>query len=478
MVDLSWTGRGLAEPPDKVVSTIDSGRPAAAGQAVAGAISDPGFDTRRLFGALWRQLGWFVAIAGSLFATAVLIIHLLTPIYRATALVMVDPPNAAILDPLAPQPIADPVRVDSEVEILRSSVILASVVAAQRLAEDPEFAPQPSLGRELGAWILGTSYSAQPGSDAEALRRLGSKVRIERRGETALIGIDARSNSAKKAAKIANAIFAAYLDAQIEAKSERLVAIGRRLDGQLARARALSSAADLRLDNFLRDNLGSLSDTDLRDELTALQQKLSAADSRRAQFDALAARSRDRAALGDWRALTTELTSDRLDDLRRRREALQTSVQPDGDGRARRIASIDGDLHKEADAIIQRIATAAEAAQTEEGELRQRLASRLAAPDIPTELVLRFREAESDASALRQVVDKLTTSAREAEAGGDAPLPDTRLIAPALAPIDPIFPDIALFTLLSACLALVGGVILAVIRDSHDQAYAAKALKS
>lgn len=432
--------------------------------------ADAAYDPTRLFRVLWRQARLVSAVFVGAVILAVLAIDGLTPVYRAGALVIIDPPDPVLLDLLAAQAPADPARVDSEVEILRSSATLLAVVRQMNLTADPEFVPQPGRLARIAGRIGLASLETPPSSELRALDRLGRAVTVNRRNATALIEISARSASPDKAAALANGLFAAYLEAQTRAKSDRIAAIGRQLDHRLASARALSRAADRKLDGFLADNLQQIADPDLRKDLTELHDGITAEEGRRIQFDALAGRAGDRVRKGEWDALVTELTSDRLTSLHDQRHTLEASPAGPSTEISTKLTELDRQMRKEATSIIDRIAEETIHAQQNEAALRDRLSRRLAGPDVPSDLVLRFKETESDAAALRQVVDKLTANARAADAGGEISLQDARVIAPALPPIDPIFPDRRLFLTLSVLLAALLGIAAGVVRDGQQKA--------
>jgi len=175
----------------------------------------------------------------------------LTPLYSASALVLVDPSRTLLLDPetVGARPAADGVRVESEVEILRSDAVLLDVVIALDLAGDAEFIGPRGWGERLLA-LLGAGEAAPPQGDVAlrtALDGLKQTISVRRRGQTAVIAIEARSRDPHKAARIANGLAAAYIDAQTLAKIEGVLAASAVLDArvELARQAVLRAEAAL-----------------------------------------------------------------------------------------------------------------------------------------------------------------------------------------------------------------------------------------
>jgi hypothetical protein len=83
------------------------------------------------------------------------------------------------------RPAVDAMRIESEVELLRSSGVLAAAAQALALDRDREFAGSTT---------------------EETIQNLAERLAIARRGSSAIIAIEARSRSAVNAARIANTV--------------------------------------------------------------------------------------------------------------------------------------------------------------------------------------------------------------------------------------------------------------------------------
>lgn len=441
----------------------------AAGPASAPAFRADGLDPWRLLRLLRRQLWTFLAVVVAINLLTALVLFLVTPTYKASALVIVDPWQHSVLDADrsgAGRP-ADAARVESEVEILRSPGVLLSVVEKLDLAHDPEFAPRPGWASRLRSLAgMETPPLSAEQAARRTLRRLGPAIAISRRGATYVIEVAARSQDPAKAARIANALAAAYIDAQIRAKVDFAADVQKRLAQQLESARAALREMDRKLDSFLDDSIGTIEDAELRTELSEIRAAIKEQEANRLRYDALAGRSRERARKREWDALIAELNSDRMVRLNAQAVALRQGPEPaDSAETAAKLAQLDRQIDKEAQSVIARIAAEASTAQQNEAELRARLSQRLADPDIPAEIVQHFREVEGDAAALRLVVDKLTTSSTAATAEIDLQLPDSRIVSPALPPSTPASPDEPLIATLALALSLMLGAAAAILRD-------------
>jgi len=471
-------GRDIAGPPgDAHADRPSQDRPHDAPEAGRLHPPTPAVDPWRLLRLIRRQTGTILAVFTAVMLLAALAISQLTPVYEASALVIVDPWQRSMLDTDpggAPRP-ADSARIESEVEILRSPAVLLAVQHKLGLAHDPEFAPRPSLLARLGALVGIAPPSLTPAEiEQETLKRLEAAIGIARRGATYVIEVTARSEDREKAAEIANATAAAYIDAQIQAKVAFAANVQQRLAQQLEATRASLREMERKLDSFLDTSIVSIQDPELRAELGELRAAITEQASTRLRYDALAGRAQERARKREWDALIAELNSDRLVRLNAEHAAIRQQLGADGADSAAmaKLTQLDRQIDREAQAVIDRISAEAVLARDTETELRGRLSRRLAGSDVPADIVLHFREAEGDAAALRQVVDKLTANSTAAMAEIDLQLPDSRIVSPALAPATPAFPDKPLILALAGLAGLALGIGAAILRDGASNGFA------
>lgn len=198
-------------------------------------------DAIGIFNFLQRRSRAIIASISTCLILAGLYIYFLPTSFSASTLLLVHPsernaPGSAIY-PLSNT--TEAVRIESEVEILRSDAILLEVIARHDLTSDPEFGAPSGLGGQLSR-ILGLTSSEPPLSSTAAqstLARLKSATRIQRRGQTYLVSIEVRSLNAQKAASLANAIAQTYLDHQVRSKVERGIEAYNLLDARIVQVR-------------------------------------------------------------------------------------------------------------------------------------------------------------------------------------------------------------------------------------------------
>lgn len=185
-------------------------------------------DLRSIVGVLRRQLRIILITIGLVIGAAAIGVLVLTPIYSATALILVDPRTKDLLNPDSgfANTGADSARIDSEAEILRSDSTLLRVIQAEELVHDAEFGPALTWQARLAAWFGAGEPQLPTGQAAfnDTLAHLRSAITVQRRGNTYLIGVQARSTSPAKAAMLANALAAVYIEAQLNAKIASVLA--------------------------------------------------------------------------------------------------------------------------------------------------------------------------------------------------------------------------------------------------------------
>ena len=215
----------------------------------------PGFETFEFFGAsdrahrgsteihldmtqiastVWRRRAVLVAILASVFAASVIYV-VKTPMKQtATTTVLISSGGASSLH-LA-QPRSDQQEasfIETQVQLARSGPVLGRVVSTLNLSHDPEFgAPDPmriGLHALLSRFLkrfgvveaverIQTSDETVQEATLEALQRAVSVARV---GHSSLINISASSHDASKAAAIANAVAAAYLQEREASRDQR-----------------------------------------------------------------------------------------------------------------------------------------------------------------------------------------------------------------------------------------------------------------
>jgi uncharacterized protein involved in exopolysaccharide biosynthesis len=207
---------------------------------------------------LWRTKFWSLSTALAFGALAVVFCQLVPPNYRASAQIYIDPQNLQLLErDLAPNAAggdAGVVLIESQARVMASDSVLRAVAIQLDLDHDPEFVGQ---GSPLKAW-LDRLLNGPPGADVDDLQRavtaLGKAVYVVRLDRTYVVDVHAESESATRAAEIANAVVQQYLNLR---ESQRAGQAGRasgEFEGRLAQLLKELETAENAVENFKSTN--------------------------------------------------------------------------------------------------------------------------------------------------------------------------------------------------------------------------------
>ena len=264
------------------ISKFKSGTAATDVAAPASAMS-----VSQLLARLWRGKYWALAGAVVMVAAALLFNAVVKPSYESSALLYIDPQDLQLLqnDISSRPPSGDSgaMFVESQSRIIQSSEVLRDVVEKLDLATDPEFASK-TKGTETGE-----DFALQGTID-----NLAGAVKVVHADRTYVIEIYARSESAPKAARIANAVVASYLSVREAQRARQASTATASIEARLASLRDDVTATEGAVDQFkvrngiVAANGQSLIESRMTDANTAVgaaQRAMEEAKTRLAQLD-------------------------------------------------------------------------------------------------------------------------------------------------------------------------------------------------
>lgn len=421
-------------------------------------LPDPGF--------LWlvfrRRLWLFAAVVVTVLALVAAYTLTRPVLYSASSSVLIELRQPEVLesDPVAPKLDTDTNVIDTEVEILSSRRLAGRVAEALKLETWPEFAnvrisEQPGIGQPA------------PGTHPLAGAVL-ARMDIRRSGLTYLIDITARAESPKLAAALANEYARQYLAQQQEMKSNTSQGAQEFLQTRLVELRRKAAEADAALQSYMiRNGLMSAEGATMAEqEVSVLNQEISAARAALAEKQGLLAAARNRVGQGGGGAeVPAALNSGTVAQLRAREAELtgevarlQARLGPEHP-ELRRAKGELGDIREQIQQQINRVMSSLESdveaarsrvASLEASQSRARgsLASNSAAQTG-------YLQLERDAKAARQIYDTFLARSQDVEAQAGLIRPDASIETMAREPMLPSSP--------SYPLAAVGGLTLALI---------------
>jgi exopolysaccharide transport family protein len=185
------------------------------------------FDPREAIGFAWRHWKFIASVASVTLLVGSVYVLKQTPLYTATAQVLLEPPkdtrpgNAALYD--NSNDLTDAL-IENQLAIIRSTVFLRRVVQKEHLVSDPEFgsrSPQEAQGTAAAAETK--SAAENPDVVAKELASTGSlagAVAVKRVGEGYILAISVTSVDRERAGKLANAVADAFIVEKLDARFE------------------------------------------------------------------------------------------------------------------------------------------------------------------------------------------------------------------------------------------------------------------
>lgn len=449
--------------------------------------------------ALWRVLRrrmWVIAGTVALICgITLLVVFQLTPLYTASALVLIDPREERVVDLEAVMSGLPPdsAAIDSEVEVLRSRKLASRVVEELELVNDPEFNPtlrDPSLLSTLNplTWLRGrgetTSEQAAQAELNKVIDAFQDGLSVSRRGLTYVITVNFTSEDARKATTIANTTADLYVLEQLEAKYEATRKANEWLGGRLSELRAEVQAAEEAVEIYRAENdlLSTSGMTVTEQQLAQLNGQLIIARADLAESEAKFRRYQEvRRSGSGTESLADVLQSDVIADLRqqeaqvRRRLAELSSRYGDRHPEMIKVRAELRDLNagiaQEVNRVLANIENEVEVARSRVASLRQSLEELQGQSGEGGLKEIKLRELESTADAVRMLYETFLQRFRQTSEQTSLQESDARVLSEASIPINPSYPSKTLFM----ALALVGsgmlGVGLAFLLEQLDDAF-------
>ncbi|MDV3482267.1 GumC family protein [Sphingobium yanoikuyae] len=416
---------------------------------------------------LRRRYLTLAAVAGGITILGVVATLQLTPSYQGVTRIQIDPsrnPLARSANEAQAQLASE--AIETEVSVINSMDISRGVVKRLKLIDDADYNKGIAARLENG-----------PVSEDEKIEMVANAIRshlsVGREKLTYIIAIRFDSRDAEKAARIANAYAATYLDTKVGTKigtAERQSAwFQKRMDELAAEVRS----ADEKVAQYqsaagivrgASNNQGTITDQ----QVGPLSVQLASAESVAAEARSKQISAQQQVASGHLDAVSDVRNSATIQDLRRQRGLL---VQNMGEMQMRygdrypdlikvrdQLAAIDGQLREEAGRVIRSLKADADAAEARAGSLRvamQRLEDKQSANARASVIAASMQR---DADSKHQAYDRLAQSALESRQAAQNSIAQAQIIDVAEAPQAPYWPNKPLFILLSLIIGTGAGI--------------------
>ncbi|KPF78537.1 hypothetical protein IP88_03305 [alpha proteobacterium AAP81b] len=446
-------------------------------------------DTGSVLGALRRRrlliLGVFLACLG--LALAVTLV--LPRTWTASADIIVDPGQRELR--VVPGEDAAQIAPDSsglietELETLRSRSLAGAVFDRLKLGRDSAFmalvTPRPSLIDRVQA-SLGVSQPLAPPTAADlrerGIDRLVGSVDAARVGTSYVLRISIDDALPRRAAALANAYVAAYVDQSISGKVGSNRDAVRVLTGRVEELRQQAQADTDAVQSYrIANNLLSKSATSLTEqEISTYNQSLASARAEAAEARSRLAAARAQLAGGGAGNVGEGAVSPVVQSLRAQRAQISARVAdlsnryvdsfPDLVAARRQLADIDTQIDAEVTRALQNLEARASAAQGRLASLEGSLGGARSTLRGNNSALTRLDGLERRAAASQALYDSYLNRYKETVAKSGAETPGARLLTAASPPKRPSAPSMPLNLALGGIVGLLLGTAAAIAIES------------
>jgi succinoglycan biosynthesis transport protein ExoP len=205
-----------------------------------------------------RRFGIIVLIFALCVGCGAIYLAIAPPKFLAQAELLIDTRKAQLFQQqqsVIGDATVDSTAVDSQIEVLKSEAIAASVVKQLHLTSDPEFVgSKPGIFGTILGYLAPTTTPSESDLEQRAQGTFRSKIFPRRVTTTYVVDIGFLSLNAERAAQIANAAADAYIDDQLEAKYQVTRRAGVWLQERIQELRQQASTAEQAVLDFKKSN--------------------------------------------------------------------------------------------------------------------------------------------------------------------------------------------------------------------------------
>lgn len=418
--------------------------------------------SERFLAALFRRRFLIVGVAAIVAAGGIGMTMMQAPKYSATALLIIDPtPDQIVPDHQASANRVDAAMVDSEIEAIKSPVLVKRMATELRLDQDPEWNPSPAT-------------SASPAIPPNLTTALSAALDIRRRGLSYVVEVSATSTSPARAAELANSLSSIYLSSLSEARQAASKDANGWLDTRLDELKAEvqnkeAAAMQYRAQrNLLTAQGESLAEQQAVELQSALQATVAEYAQQRAQYELVSAMANSGGSLN-----SLDIPDDTMRDLRSKEAAISQKIadlssrygsshpvlQQAREERAVLDEHITAEMQRLAASSKLRSDSVGARLNTQQAQLNT-LRGKLVSDNFDE---VQLNALETDAAAARAVYESFLQRSHEIASQGAPTAISARLLSPAQEPTDPTSPHLLFNAVLSIAaglaLGLLGGII-------------------
>jgi polysaccharide biosynthesis transport protein len=443
------------------------------------------FSLKWIFAFLVRRRILIGAVASVIFVLALTAFMLQRPQYNATALLMISAGQENVLsqnqmitnnNSVVPSQV-----VDSQLEVLRSTLLAERLVDSLGLMNDPEWNALLQPGKPAPQLDPATALQARQ----DVIEAVNKSISIRRRGLTYAVEVSVQSHSAARAAEMANRLVELFQQYQLESRIQTAARANSWLGQRLEELRADVQAKEGEVERY-RASSGLISTQGallIEQQITEAQATLTQARGELAERQARYAQVQDLVNNGGSPDTVAAVLNSVVITQLRAQEATVARRQADFENRygeahpaLANVRAEREDIRNQINAEIRRIQTGmrndVDIASGRVAGLQANVdALRLQMTGGGDQMV-RLRELEREATAARTVYESFLQRGHEIDNQGAVSMGSAQLISAATPPTKASSPRLALSLALSLALAFGLGLAAAFLVEALDEGFA------
>lgn len=435
-------------------------------------------DIREVFAILRRQVRLVLLTCLVVLALAFVYVSRTTPLYTATALIKIDPQETNLLDPNAAartNASIESSRIDTEVEILKSTRLGLQTIERTQLQTTEEFGPSVGL---LDKLRLAVGLDLPPAPTVSQLTnatllRFSNALNVRRKGLTYLVSVSVTSMSSEQAAALANTHARVYIDDQVASRVQSVATASEVLRSELTKAERRLSDSNATLRFYVSENIERLSEEANSEQLTLLKNSLNASSGRLAQFERNVQAADAAFEKRDWATLAEQVGEQGLRALEEERQSLRSRLQTGQIEDQQKldleaeIARLEGELETLAASSLSGLRGELRRERQDQDGFLEDIQQALTGADLSAQTLTEIYALNQGAVISQRQYDQLVTRLRDLEAQAVVQVADSRLVAEALPPNSPSYPNKKLVLAVALTLAVGIGSALALLKEFY-----------
>ncbi len=436
-----------------------------------------------------RQLKKIILFSAVITAIAVLVALVITPVYKATATILIEAEEAKVLSIEEVYGLGSPSDeyYQTQFEILKSRELAKRTVLELGLVDNPEFNPAHPENKKsfsIKELILG---EADPLTEEEILAKtvdtFWEAVSISPVRKTQLVKVSVESESAEMARVAANAMAQQFIESQLDAKIEVTQQAAGWLSDRLGGLKAKLEDSERKLQQYREDNdLVDVEgvDTLVAKEIDQITEALVEARARRLELQGTYEQLQSLGELNyeNLSSLPSIISNPVVVNLRDSETQAELKVSElkkrYGPLHPKMIAA-ESDLEAVRESVLtqmKRIATSIESnylvAKSKENSLEKALTNSKSDVRNLNRTEFTLSEYQREVRTNRQLYEAFFNRVSETSATGDLQTASARVVDPAVKPVDPVKTNKKLIVLLALVVSGMFGVALAFLLDILD----------